>query len=142
MGAEAVTEAVAASSTTSAPSTNSVVTLRTVTKQEAQQKRPWLLKLLVPMVQLVFNEQRQRNKSVTKLLREQRGWSTRQIWNFGFQRRVQQDQNLVKTLGRIVLQAVAAFVRVCGVVCVRCLVVYPLRFLRRMKKTITGMKTS
>merc|ERR1711865_401001 len=134
--------------TTSMPPTSAtseqsaVVTVRTVTKEEAQQKRPWLLKLLVPLVKLVFNEQRQRNKSVAKLLREQRGWSTRQIWNFGFQRRVQQDQNLVKTLGRIVLQAVAEFVRVCFVTCIRCLVVYPLRFLRRRKRTITGTKTS
>lgn len=123
--------------TTPAPSTNSVVTLRTVTKQEAKQNRPWLVKLLLPLVKLFFNEQRQRNKAVTKLLREQRGWSTRQIWNFGFQRRVQQDQNLVKTLGRVVLQAVAALVRVCCVTCIRCLVLYPLRFLRRRMKTST-----
>jgi len=64
----------------------------TLSKKEAESKRPLLLKMLLPVAKVFFSEQANRRRSAMRILREERGLSRGQAIRFGIRTRT-------KTLG-------------------------------------------
>lgn len=123
-------------------SSPSVPIPETLSPKEVKQKRPFLLKVLLPLAKVLFSEKANRRKSAMNILREQRGWSRSEAVNYGFQSKRKSlglIPALMKTLGilgidsfRTVLKSVLKVV-----------LVYPLRLvsmLARAVKLRLGMK--
>ncbi|KAL7525945.1 hypothetical protein ACHAXR_001235 [Thalassiosira sp. AJA248-18] len=115
----------------------------TLTKEEAERKRPLVLKMLLPVAKIFFSETANRRKSAMRILREERGMSRGKAILFGIQSRKQSMGGLVpsviKTVGILSIDAFrAVFKNILKIV-----FVYPLRvvgaFVRTVKKML-GMK--
>lgn len=76
----------------------------TLTKKEAESKRPLVLKLLLPVAKLLFSEQANRRRSAMNILREKRGLTRPKAILFGIRcRRMAMGllPSVMKTLGII-----------------------------------------
>jgi Complex I intermediate-associated protein 30 (CIA30). len=114
---------------------NVVVVPETLTKMEADKKKPLLLKILAPVAKLLFSEKANRRKSAMNLLREKRNMSRMRAILFGIQSR-RKSMGLIpsifKTVGILgVDSARSIFKEVFKVI-----FVYPLRFVRKIVFTI------
>jgi hypothetical protein len=114
----------------------------TLTKEEANRKRPLILKLLLPVAKIFFSEKANRRRSAMKILREKRNKSRARAILFGIKVRkgsMGTIPSLVKTAG---ILGVDSFRSVVGTV-LRIVLVYPLRLLGTITRTVKnalGMK--
>lgn len=114
----------------------------TLTKEEANRKRPLILKLLLPVAKIFFSEKANRRRSAMKILREKRNKSRAQAILFGIKVRkgsMGTIPSLVKTAG---ILGVDSFRSVVGTA-LRIVLVYPLRLLGTITRTVKkalGMK--
>lgn len=112
-----------------------VVVPETLTKMEADKKKPVLLKILAPLAKLLFSEKANRRKSAMNLLREKRDMSRMKAILFGIRSR-RKSMGLIpsifKTVGILgVDSARSIFKEVLKVI-----FVYPFRFVRKIVFTI------
>lgn len=114
----------------------------TLSKKEAESKRPLLLKMLLPVAKVFFSEKANRRRSAMRILREERGLSRGQAIRFGIRTRT-------KTLGLL-----PSLFKTCAILSIdsfrgvllnvlKIVLVYPLRIvsktIRAVKKAL-GMK--
>ncbi|KAL3797495.1 hypothetical protein HJC23_009859 [Cyclotella cryptica] len=114
----------------------------TLTKEEADRKRPFILKLLLPVAKLFFSEKANRRRSAMKILREKRNMSRVRAILFGIKVRkgsMGTVPSVMKTMG---ILGVDSFRSVLGTA-LKVVLIYPLRLLgivfRTIKKAL-GMK--
>ncbi len=127
----------------SSSSLNSPLVPDTLSKEEAANKRPLPLKLLLPMARLFFSERANRRKSAMRILREERNMSRLGAMMFGVQCRKKSAGGVVPSMiqtFRILSVDVfrAAFKNVLKVA-----VVYPVRLVGAVVtkvKTLLGMR--
>ena len=111
----------------------------TLSKKEAESKRPLLLKMLLPVAKVFFSEQANRRRSAMRILREERGLSRGQAIRFGVRTRT-------KTLGLLpslfktgAILSIDSF-RAVMLNILKIVLVYPLRLIgktvRAVKKTL------
>mmetsp|Transcript_24300 Transcript_24300/g.51688 ORF Transcript_24300/g.51688 Transcript_24300/m.51688 type:complete len:407 (+) Transcript_24300:121-1341(+) len=118
----------------------------TLTKEQAQSKRPVALKILGPVLKLFFSEKRNRQKSAVRILKN-RGYGRWDIIKFGFKRKVN-SKGMVAALAQTLGQAVGALARVVAFWTLKIALFYPFRTIRRTmkalkkKKSITGETAS
>jgi len=124
---------------TSSPSDTALLgseTVQTLTKEEAEKRKPVLLKILFPVSKLLFSEKLRRRKSADKILRE-RGYSRWQIAKYSFTNRV-----VRRGLLRAILQTCGMFfqdsVRLVLGWSLRLVLFYPLVFILRIFKLVTS----
>ncbi|OEU18222.1 hypothetical protein FRACYDRAFT_236493 [Fragilariopsis cylindrus CCMP1102] len=110
-----------------------LLTTQTLTKEEAKNKRPLLLKILSPIATLFFNEKRNRRKSATKILRDKRGFSRMQIVKFGFQRKVKSN-GIIVALGQFMIGTVSELARFVLYWSLRIGVIVPIQTIQRIVK--------
>lgn len=127
-------------STTAATSSNVPDTL---TKKEAEKKRPVLLKLLLPLAKIFFSEKANRRKSAMRILREERNMTRPQAILFGCRMRKKSMGGAVpsifKTMSILSIDVFRAVVKNA----LKVVLVYPLRAvgsLIRAVKQMLGMK--
>lgn len=114
----------------------------TLSKEEAQSKRPLLLKMALPIAKIFFSEKANRRKSAMRILREERGLSRGKAILFGIRCRKQSMgtlSSIAKTMG---ILSIDAFRTVMKNV-LKVVLVYPLRVLGafvRLVKQMLGMK--
>ena len=118
--------------------TTSVEAPKTLTKKEADQKKPVMLKILFPIAKLFFNEQSQRKKSATKLL-QKRGLSKLGIFKFGFQRKVA-SKGIIVALAQTLVGLVSAGARLAAFWTLKICLFYPLMAIRRITKKLKSRK--
>ena len=110
----------------------------TLSPKEVKQKRPILLKLLLPLAKIFFSEQANRRKSALKLLKEKRGWSRSRAIRYGFQSKRNSlgvVPALMKTMGILGIDSFrSVFVTV-----LRLVLIYPLRL---VSKVVRGIRKS
>lgn len=114
----------------------------TLSKEEANKKRPLALKLLLPIAKIFFSEQANRRRSAMKILQQKRKLSRVKAILFGIRLRRKNMGlilSIIKTCG---ILSVDSFRAVIGSV-LRIVLVYPLNFagvlIRTLKKCL-GMK--
>ena len=114
----------------------------TLSKKEAESKRPLLLKLALPIAKIFFSEKANRRKSAMRILREERGMTRGQAILFGVRIRKKSMgtmSSVMKTVGILSIDALRAVVKNV----LKIAFVYPLRivggFVRLVKKML-GMK--
>ena len=76
-------------------------TVQTLSKEEADRKRPVLVRALSPLFTLLFSEKKRRRDSARRLLKE-RGYTQYQIARYAFKRRIQQKGiagAIIQTIG-------------------------------------------
>ena len=111
-------------------------------KEEAEEKRPMVLKMLLPIAKIFFSEQANRRKSAMRKLREERKLSRFQAIAFGIKWRKHSMgivPSICKTLGILSIDAFRAVVKNA----LKIVVVYPLRVVGaivRIVKQMLGMK--
>lgn len=114
----------------------------TLSKMEAERKRPLLLKMLLPVAKVFFSEQANRRKSAMRILREDRKLSRMKAILFGIRCRKESMglfPSVMKTLGILSIDAIRAVLSTA----IRVVLVYPLRSIGavvRMAKQMLGMK--
>merc|ERR1719253_286972 len=64
-----------------------VVVPDTLTKKEAEKKRPLVLKMILPIAKVFFSERANRRRSAMRILREERNMSRSRAIMFGFRSR-------------------------------------------------------
>lgn len=107
----------------------------TLSKVEAERKRPLLLKMLVPVAKLLFSEKANRRRSAMNLLREKRNMTRIQAILFGIKSRrksIGWIPSVLKTMGILGVDSARTILR--GMLKVTLL--YPLRLLGMMVFTI------
>lgn len=111
----------------------------TLSKEEANKKRPLALKLLLPVAKIFFSEQANRRRSAMKILRQKRRLNRINAIILGIQLRRKNMgliSSIIKTCG---ILSVDSFRAVIGSV-LRILLVYPLNFarvfIRNVKKAL------
>lgn len=75
------------STVSSTYSSKSPITVQTLSKKDANKKRPLILKLLLPIAKLFFSEKANRRRSAMKILREKRGMSREKAIIYGIKSR-------------------------------------------------------
>ena len=128
-----------ASATASTSSTTLFETPKTLTKKEADKKKPLLLKILGPVFKVIFSEQKNRQKSAVRILKK-RGMGRFAIARYGFQRKVANKGLIFGVLQSLVdgLSAAAGFVALWTL---KLAIFYPLVAIRRTMKLIKGKTT-
>ena len=122
--------------------TNNMMVPDTLTKEEAEKKRPMVLKMLLPIAKIFFSEQANRRKSAMRKLREERKLSRFQAIAFGIKWRKHSMgivPSICKTLGILSIDSFRAVVKNV----LKIVVVYPLRVVGaivRIVKKMLGMK--
>jgi hypothetical protein len=104
---------------------------RVLSKDEAQKKRPLLLKLVLPVSTAFFTEQSQRRKSAMRLLREKRGLSRGRAILFGLKSR-SKSSGIIAAIGKMFCILVADSFRTVARAVLQVGFVYPTRFVRRI----------
>ncbi|KAL9183350.1 hypothetical protein ACHAXT_005137 [Thalassiosira profunda] len=113
---------------------------KTLSKEEAEKKRPLLLKLLLPVAKIFFSEKANRRKSAMRILREDRGLSRGKAILFGIRSRKKTLgtlQSIMKTAGILGVDAFRA-VFLFGI---KLVLLYPLRIIgpRPLPKNFTPL---
>jgi len=101
----------------------------TLTKKEAEQKKPMALKVLFPILKLFFNEKQSRQKSAAKILKS-RGMDRLAIAKFGFQRKVG-AKGMIVALAQSVVELVSTAARLGVFWTLKIALFYPLVTIRR-----------
>lgn len=110
----------------------------TLSKKEAEKKRPILLQMLLPVAKILFSEKANRRKSAMRILREERGLSRARAIIFGIKYRKESMgviPSVCKTLGILAVDSFRAVVKNV----LKIVLVYPLRFVGTMVKSIKKM---
>lgn len=114
----------------------------TLSKKEAEKKRPLLLKMLLPVAKLFFSEKANRRKSAMRILREERNMSRGKAILFGIQSRktsMGSFPSIIKTMGILSVDACRAVI----LSVLKIVLLYPLRvigmFVKKVKQML-GMK--
>lgn len=114
----------------------------TLSKKEAQKKRPLLLKIILPLAKIFFSEKANRRKSAMRILREERNMSRSKAILFGIQTRKKSMgifPSIIKTMGIISIDIIRAVIKSI----LKVVLVYPFRVVGafvRMVKQMLGMK--
>lgn len=114
----------------------------TLSQKEVKQKRPVLLKLLLPMAKLLFSEQANRRKSAFKILKQKRGWNRPRAIRYGFQSKrksLGMVPALMNTMGILGIDSFRAVV----MTVLKLVLIYPLRLVSKVVRAIRkslGMK--
>lgn len=114
----------------------------TLTKEQADSKRPFILKLLLPVAKLFFSEKANRRRSAMKILREKRNMSRARAILFGIKVRKSSMGMMPSFMKTIGILSVDSFRALLGTG-LKVVLIYPLRFLGvvlRMVKKALGMK--
>ncbi|GFH45963.1 hypothetical protein CTEN210_02437 [Chaetoceros tenuissimus] len=110
----------------------------TLTKKEAESKRPLPLKILLPIAKLLFSEKANRRRSAMNILREKRNMTRSQAILFGIKSRKKSlglVQSIAKTLGIISVDASRTVFKTA----LKFIFVYPLRLIGGVIRTIKKM---
>jgi len=110
----------------------------TLTKKEAEKKRPLILQMLLPVAKILFSEKANRRKSAMRILREERGLSRARAILFGIKCRKESMgviPSVCKTLGILSVDSFRAIVKTV----LKIVLVYPLRLVGAMVKSIKKM---
>mmetsp|Transcript_11941 Transcript_11941/g.25861 ORF Transcript_11941/g.25861 Transcript_11941/m.25861 type:complete len:407 (-) Transcript_11941:112-1332(-) len=110
----------------------------TLSKEEAERKRPLLLRILLPGAKLFFSEKANRRRSAMRILTEERGLGRGKAILFGVRSRKRSMgafPSVMKTLGILTVDALRAVV----FTCVKIVLVYPLRALGAIVRTVKRM---
>ena len=110
----------------------------TLSKKEAEKKRPILLQMLLPVAKILFSEKANRRKSAMRILREERGLSRARAIIFGIKCRKESMgiiPSVCKTLGILAIDSFRAVV----FTVLKIVLVYPLRLVGAMVKSIKKM---
>ena len=120
----------------------SVVTPDTLTKEESDKKRPLLLKGLLPVLRLLFNEKVRRQQSALKILTQKRGMTFLQATLFGIRNRAASygmPAAVTRACGMLVRDSINSVVNFT----LRLVVFYPfsaiMRVMRYLKKPKQGL---
>jgi len=114
----------------------------TLSKKEAQKKRPLLLKMILPISKILFSEKANRRKSAMRILREERNMSRSKAILFGIRSRKKSMgifPSIIKSLGIISIDSFRAVIKNV----LKLVLVYPFRVVGafvRMVKQMLGMK--
>lgn len=114
----------------------------TLSKREAERKRPLPLRVLLPIAKLLFSEKANRRKSAMNILKEKRKMSRMKAILFGIKSRRKSIgivPSIVKTIGIIAVDSTRTIVKQV----LKLVFLYPLRligFIIRSIKTALGMK--
>lgn len=114
----------------------------TLSKKEAEKKRPLPLKLLLPVAKVFFSEKANRRKSAMRILRKERNLSRGKAILFGLRSRKQSMglvPSILKTIGILMIDAFRAVVKNV----LKVVIVYPLRIVGALVKRVKlmlGMK--
>lgn len=116
----------------------------TLTKKEAEKKRPLPLKILLPVAKLLFSEKANRRKGAMNILREKRNMSRTQAILFGIRNRrksIGLIPSILKTAGILGVDSARAVLKNS----LKVVLLYPLRLfgmiVRNVKKML-GMKVT
>lgn len=113
---------------------------KVLTKIQTKQQRPLLLKLLFPLIRMLFfSEQSQRRKSTMRLLREKRQLSRLEAIRWGFRSRAA-SVGVLPSLAKTIYILLADAVRATLGMAVRIVLVYPIRLLNRGLDMVRGKK--
>jgi len=114
----------------------------TLSKEEAEKKRPLLLKMILPVAKIFFSEKANRRKSAMRILREERNMSRGKAILFGIQSRKKSMgsfPSIIKTMGILSVDACRAVI----LSLLKIVLLYPLRafgmFVKKVKQML-GMK--
>jgi hypothetical protein len=114
----------------------------TLTKEQADKKRPMIIKLLLPVAKVFFSEQANRRRSAMKILRQKRNMSRAKAILFGIKLRKGSMGTFSSIMKIASILSVDSFRSVVGTT-LRFALVYPLRLIgvivRTIKKAL-GMK--
>lgn len=114
----------------------------TLSKKEAEKKRPLILKMLLPLSKILFSEKANRRKSAMRILREERNMSRSKAILFGIRSRKKSMGTLLsifKTGGILSIDIFRAVIKNV----LKVVLVYPFRLVGkviRMIKQMMGMK--
>lgn len=111
--------------------------VKTLSKEEVEEKRPFLLKLLSPVFKFLFNEKRRRRASAARVLKK-RGTTRWDLIRYGFRNRIARKG----VLGAILETSALAFQESLSLVFVltlRLVVFYPFIYGRRFVKLIAKL---
>jgi len=132
----------AAAATASAAGSTVATVPDTLSKEEAEKKRPLLLKVLLPVAKLFFSEKANRRRSAMRILREDREMGRGRAILFGVRCRMASMgvvPSLFKAMGILAVDALRTVV----LTCLKVAVLYPVRvagkFVTIVKKAL-GMK--
>ena len=133
-----VTQSVA--STDAAQSDAVAVPPKVLTKSQTKQQRSLLLKVLLPVVRMLFfSEQSQRRKSAMRLLREKRQLSRLEAIRWGFRSRAA-SVGVLPSLAKTMYILLADTVRATLGIAVRVVLLYPIRLVGRGLDLVRGKK--
>eukprot|EP00536_Pseudo-nitzschia_multiseries_P002846 jgi/Psemu1/294989/fgenesh1_pm.39_\ len=114
--------------------------IRTVTKKEAEQQRPVVLKVVFPILKLFFSEQRNRRKSATRILKS-RGLNKFQIALFGIRRKAA-CKGIVWALGDFLVRSLSTTVRFVSFWTIKLALFYPLVTIRKIIRKVSAAVSS
>ena len=109
---------------------NSPISVQTLSKDDANKKRPLILKLLLPIAKLFFSEKANRRRSAMKILREKRGMSRGKAVIYGIKSRAKAGgiiPSIYKTVGIISVDVA----RTVAIQVLKLCLVLPIRVLRK-----------
>mmetsp|Transcript_19382 Transcript_19382/g.35106 ORF Transcript_19382/g.35106 Transcript_19382/m.35106 type:complete len:489 (+) Transcript_19382:243-1709(+) len=111
----------------------------TLSKKEAQKKRPFLLKMLLPLAKVFFSEKANRRKSAMRILREERGLSRGKAILFGIRSRKRSMGGCIpsvfKTLGILTVDSFRAV----ALSVLKVVLLYPLRVVGAVVRKVKQM---
>ena len=136
---DAIASSVSSSSLETAPTPSSVVP-QTLTKEETQKKRPLLLRLLFPVLKLIFSEKAQRRKSAMKVLTQKRNMTRWQAVKFGIQSRRTSAGGFLPSVLITLRIVIADGLRTVIQLFFRVVFFSPLRLARRLVRAVKGWK--
>uniref|UniRef100_A0A7S4ACN5 NADH:ubiquinone oxidoreductase intermediate-associated protein 30 domain-containing protein n=1 Tax=Pseudo-nitzschia australis TaxID=44445 RepID=A0A7S4ACN5_9STRA len=120
--------------------TNDKSKILTVTKKEAEQQRPAVLKIVFPLVKFFFNEQRNRRKSATRLLKK-RGLNQLDIALFGIRRKAA-SKGIVWALGDFLVRLLSTTVRLTSFWTLKIALFYPFVTIRKILRKVAAVVSS
>jgi hypothetical protein len=145
--ASTTTSSSSSSSSSSLPDINDVAVVpETLSKDESMRRRPLLLKIIIPVIKLLFSERASRRRSAMKILRTQRGLTRLDAIFLGIRYRRREGSGVVG-----LLSSISATVRILGadalrsamIVAFRVGLTYPSRLIGAIANTtkrIAGLK--
>ena len=110
----------------------------TLSKKEAEKKRPLILQMLLPVAKILFSEKANRRKSAMRILREERGLSRARAILFGIKGRKESMGIIPSVCKTLSILAVDSFRAVVKTV-LKIVLVYPLRLVGAIVKSIKKM---
>jgi len=110
----------------------------TLSKKEAESKRPLLLKVFLPVARIFFSEKAQRRRSAMRILREERNLSRGKAILFGISARKKRMGLLPSLLKTIVILSIDSFRAVTFQV-LKIFIGYPLRLTSAMVRSVKKM---